>query len=128
MSATTTVGVLTADRGKHCAPLTDCMSKINNTQIDNAKDIDVVIPIYNLTEYSDNYSKTSESLWQYDRDELVLTDAGALDNFPGSTASFRFKQKIAGSTGDDGTKAVQIMVPMKRISNGQLTGTNIIQK
>ena len=41
---------------KNCAPFTDCISKINNTQIDNAKDIDVVMPIYNL-EYSNNYSK-----------------------------------------------------------------------
>ena len=42
---------------KNCAPFTDCISEINNTQIDNAKDIDVVIPMYHLIEYSDNYSK-----------------------------------------------------------------------
>ena len=48
---------------KHCTPFTDCISEINNTQIDNAKDIDVVIPMSNLIEYSDNYSKTSGSLW-----------------------------------------------------------------
>ena len=47
------------------APFTDSISEINNTQIDNAKDIDVVMPIYNLIEYSDNYWKTSETLWQY---------------------------------------------------------------
>ena len=47
---------------KNCAPFTDCISEINNTQIDNAKDIDLVMPMYNLIEYSDNYSKTSESL------------------------------------------------------------------
>ena len=41
------------------------LSNINNTQIDNAKDIDVVMLIYNLIEYSDNYLKTSGSLWQY---------------------------------------------------------------
>ena len=50
---------------KNCAPFTDCVREINNTQIDNAKDINVVMPMYNLIEYSDNYSKTSESLWQY---------------------------------------------------------------
>ena len=49
---------------KNCAPFTDFISKINNTQIDNAKDIDIVMSIYNLTEYSDTYSKTSGSLWQ----------------------------------------------------------------
>ena len=50
---------------KNCASFTNCMSEINNTQIDHAKDIDNVMPMYNLIEYSDNYSKTSRSLWQY---------------------------------------------------------------
>ena len=48
---------------KNCAPFTDCISKINNTQVDNAKDIDTVMPMYDLIEYSNNYSKISESLW-----------------------------------------------------------------
>ena len=47
---------------KNCVPFTDCMSEINNTQIDNAKRIDVVMPMYNLKKYSNNYSKTSGSL------------------------------------------------------------------
>ena len=50
---------------KNSALFTDCISETNNTQIDNAKDIDVAMPIYNLIEYSDNYSKTSGSLRQY---------------------------------------------------------------
>ena len=50
---------------KNCAPFTNCISKINNTQIDNAEYIDIVMPMYNLIEYNDNYSKTSGSLWQY---------------------------------------------------------------
>ena len=54
---------------ENCTPYTDCISKINNTQADNAKDLDVLMPVYNLIEYSDNYSKTSESLYQYNRDE-----------------------------------------------------------
>ena len=48
---------------KNCAPFTNCISEINNTDLDNAKDLDIVIPVYNLIEYSDNYSKTSGSLW-----------------------------------------------------------------
>ena len=48
---------------KSCAPFTNCISKINNTQIDNAEYIDIGMPMYNLIEYSDNYSKTSGSLW-----------------------------------------------------------------
>ena len=48
---------------KNWAPFTNCIREINNTQIDNAKDIDIVMPIYNLIEYSDNYAKTTGSLW-----------------------------------------------------------------
>ena len=48
---------------KNCAPVTKCISKINDTEIGSAQDIDIVIPMYNLIEYSDSYSKTSGSLW-----------------------------------------------------------------
>ena len=54
---------------KICAPFTKCLSRINGREIDNAKDIDIVIPMYDLIEYSDNYSKTSGSLWQYYKDD-----------------------------------------------------------
>ena len=54
---------------KNCAPFTKCISRINNTDIDNAHDIDIVMPMYNLTEYSDNYSKISGRLWQYYKDD-----------------------------------------------------------
>ena len=50
---------------KNCALFTNFISEINNTQVYNAKDIDIAMPVYNLIEYSDNYSKTSGSLWQY---------------------------------------------------------------
>ena len=69
----------------------------------------------------DNYSKTSESLWQYYRDKPTSTDAGALANFPGNNASFKFKQKITSSTRDDNTKVVKIMVPLKYLSNSWRT-------
>ena len=71
----------------------------------------------NLIEYWNNYSKTSGNLWQFHRDEPTLNIAGELDNFPGNSASFKVKQKITGSTRNDGTKAVQIMVPLKYLSN-----------
>ena len=54
---------------KNCAPFVKCISRINNTGIDNTKDIDIVIPMYNLIEYSDNYSKTFGSLWQHYKDD-----------------------------------------------------------
>ena len=75
------------------------------------------MPMYNLIDYCDDYSKTSGSLWQYHRDEPVFTPAGFFDDFPGNSASLKFKQKLTGSTGDDGEKAVQIMVPLKHLSN-----------
>ena len=95
---------------KNCAPFTNCISEINNTQVDNAKDIDIVMPMYNLIEYSDNYVKTTGSLWQYFRDEPN-------DNLADSD-SFKSKIKITGKTpGNDNEKDVEIMVPLKYLSN-----------
>ena len=70
-------------------------------------------------EYSDNYLKTSKSLWRYYRDEPFVNDDWVfidLPNNPDST-SFKYKQKITSQTEHDGTKAVQIMVPLKYWSN-----------
>ena len=53
---------------KNCAPFTNCISEIINTQIGNAKDIDIVMSMYNLIEYINNYAKTTGSLWQYCKD------------------------------------------------------------
>ena len=55
---------------KNCAPFINCISDINNSQVDNTKGIGIVMPMCNLIEYSDNYAKTYGSLWQYYRDEL----------------------------------------------------------
>ena len=105
---------------KNCTPFTNCISEINNTQIDNAKDIDIVMPMYNLIEYSDNYVKTTGSLQQYCKDiparnaandEIIPFDANNL------TDSFNFKVKITGRTGNGGVKDVKIMVPLKYLSN-----------
>ena len=68
---------------KNCAPFTNCISEIGNTQEDNAKDIDVVMPMYNLIEYSGNYAKTPGSLWKYCLD---MQDGNLSD-------SFNFKEK-----------------------------------
>ena len=66
---------------KNCAPFTNCISEINNTQIDNAKDIDIVMPMYNLIEYIDNYAKTTGSLWQYCKDLPARNNNNAIVNF-----------------------------------------------
>ena len=104
---------------KNCAPFTTCKGEINNTQVCNAKDIDIVMPMYNLIEYSGNYSKTSGSLWQYCKDIPAVNNNNATVNFTKNnlTDSFSFKVKITGQTGDDGTKKVEIMVPLKYLSN-----------
>ena len=83
---------------KNCAPFTDCISKINNTQVDNAKDIDIVMPMYNVIEYSDHYSKTSRSLWQYCNGIPAVNNNGDIVDFNGANAtdSFNFKSKITG--------------------------------
>ena len=99
---------------KNCAPFTDCIREINNTEIDHAKDTYVVMAIYNVIEYSDNYSGTSGSVWQYYRDEPAINNNVTIFGFPDDTdsPSFKFKQKIAGQTGDDGREDVQIMLTL----------------
>ena len=103
---------------KNCAPFTNCISEINNTQIDNAKDIDIVMRMYNLMEYSDNYAKTTGSLWQYCKD-IPARNNNQIVNFAvdNLTDSFNFKVKITGQTGNNGTKDVELMVPLKYLSN-----------
>ena len=84
--------------------------EINNTQVDNAKDIDTVTPMYNLIEYSDNYARTSGSLWQSYRDEPN-------DNLA-DFESFKSKIKVTGrNPNNDNEKDVEIMVPLKYLSN-----------
>ena len=97
---------------KNCAPFTKCISRINNTDIDNAQDIDIVMPMYNLIEYSDNYSKISGSLWQDYKDDPN-------DNIVQSE-SFKSKIKITGKTPAAGnTEDVEIFAPLKCLSNNQ---------
>ena len=97
-------------------PFTNCWSRINNTQVDDVHDIDVVTSMWNLIEYTYNYSKTSGILWQYCREEPALND-GAIVDFTAKNAttdSFIIKEKIAGN---NDTKNVKTMVPLKYLSN-----------
>ena len=99
---------------KNCTPFTDCITEINNTQTDEK--FDVVMPMYNLIEYSDAYSKTLASLWQYYRDEPVLDNNGNIIDFPddNNSVSFKFKPKITGQTGNGSTNDGEIMLHLKR--------------
>ena len=97
--------------------MNDCLSEINNTKVD-IEDIEVVMSVYDIIEYTDSYSKTPGTLWQYYRGESTLTDdAGVIDDYPGISSSFKFKQKITGQTGNDGKKDVEIIVLLKYLSN-----------
>ena len=104
---------------KNCAPFTNCVREINNSQMNNVKDIDIVMPMYNLIEYSDNYSKTYGSLWHYYSNEPFLGN-GAIADFPANNdnhASFKFKTKIAGKTVNYGMKNVKIRVLLRYLGN-----------
>ena len=105
---------------KNCAPFTDCISEINNTQVDKTKYIDIVMPVYNLIEYSNNYSKTYGSLWQYCKDIPAVNNDGDIVDFDGANAAdlFNFKAKTTSHTDDYGEiDNVEVMVPLKYLSN-----------
>ena len=73
------------------------------------------MPLYNLIEYSDNYSDTSESLWQFKRDEIINNADVTIDN---NAPSFKYKSNITANTENNGTKnGVKIAVPLKYLSN-----------
>ena len=98
-----------------------CISKINNTLIDNAEDLDFVIPMYNLLEYSQKYSKTTGSLWNYYRDEPNSGVGGENDSINYSienSKSFEYKTSITGKfEGNNPEKEVEIVVSLKHLSN-----------
>ena len=73
------------------------------------------MPMYNLIQYSDSYSKKSGILWQYCIDKPAVNYNGVIVDFNkvNVTASFNFKEKITGQTDDNGTKNVEIMIPLK---------------
>ena len=112
---------------KNCAPSTNCISKINNTEADNAEYIDIVMSMYNLIEYSGNYSKTLGSLWQYCKEIPAVNNDGSILDFNGANATdlFNLKTKITGQTAADnnnngniaGRVNVEITVPLKYLSN-----------
>ena len=99
---------------KNCAPFEKCRTEINETFVDETDFINITMPMYNLIEYSDNYSDTSGSLWQFKRDEIVNNAYVSNDNAP----SFKYKASLIGNTENNGTKnGVEIAVLLKYLSN-----------
>ena len=94
---------------KNNAPFRSCISNINSTLIDNAEDFDIVMPMYNLLEYSQNYYMTSRSLWNYYRDEIDNVDDNASDD------TFTYKTKIVGDTPESTEN--EVTIPLKYLSN-----------
>ena len=105
---------------KNNAPFINCISKINGVKIDNAEDLDVVMPMYNLLEYSKNYRKTTGSLWNYYRDKPNSGINGGINYSIMGSKSFDYKANFIedGVTHNNLTKNdVKIVVPLKYLSN-----------
>ena len=106
---------------KNNAPFINCISKINGVRTDNAEDLDVVMSMYNLLEYSKNYKKTTGSLWNYYRDEPSSSiGANNITRSIVNSESFAYKASFMenGVTHDNLTKNdVKVVVPLKQLSN-----------
>ena len=106
---------------KNNAPFINCISKINGIKIDNAEDLDVVMTMYNLLEYSKNYKKTTGSMWNYYRDESNSgRDANNIIHSILNSESFDYKANFMenGVTQNNLTKNdIKIVVPLKHLSN-----------
>ena len=104
---------------KNCAPFTKCNLEINDEHVDTAENLDIVMPMYNLMEYSDNYQDSSATLYQYKRDEPPDGDPIpnlAVDN----STSFKYKVNLLGNPVLDGAiakRSVKVVVPLKYLSN-----------
>ena len=102
---------------KNCAPFKKCRTEINETFVDDANFINITMPMYNLIEYSDNYSDTSGSLWQFKRDEIE----GDVDLTANNSSSFKYKSSFIGNTDADEAnrkkEGVKIAIPLKYLSN-----------
>ena len=112
---------------KNNAPFVSCITKINGELIEDAEDLDIVMPMYNLLEYSKNYRKTIGSFYNYYRDELG-GNANNKDNTVNSN-TFRYKNKITGNTynvaagaedyivNENGTQNIELAIPSKYLGN-----------
>ena len=112
---------------KNNVPFVSCITKINGELIEDAEDLDIVMPMYNLLEYSKTYRKTIGSLYNYYRDELS-DNANNNDNTVNSN-TFRYKNKIIGNTcnvaagaagyiaNKNGKQNIELAMPLKYLGN-----------
>ena len=85
---------------KNCAPFTRCATHINDEHVETAENLDIIMPMYNLIEYSDNYSDSPGSLYQFKRDESPTNDGNPLNVALDNSTSFKYKASILGKAGD----------------------------
>ena len=106
---------------KNNVPFINCIAKINGTKIDNAEDLDVVMPMYHLFEYNKNYRKITGSLWNCYRDEPnSSTDNDNITHSILNSESFDYKANFMenGVIHDNLTNDyVKIVIPLKHLSN-----------
>ena len=104
---------------KNCARFTKCNLEINNEPVDTTENLDIVMPMYNLIEYSDNYQDSSVTLYLYKRDESP--EANPTENLTQThSKSFDYKVKLLGIpvvAGNIAKLNVKIVVPLKYLSN-----------
>ena len=88
---------------KNCAPFIRCITDINDEHLTTAENLDIIMPMYNLLEYSHNYEDSSGSLYQFKRDEQNIGDVGNIDNVTTvASSSFKQKARILGKIVDNG--------------------------
>ena len=125
MTGDTKVTGMNADTNatfKNCAPFTTCETHINDEPVKTAENFDIIMPMYNLINYSDNYSDSSVSLWHFKRDESPLNNAGNLLNVTlDNSTSFKYKVNLLGKTDDDDSndrslENAKIVVNLKYLS------------
>ena len=103
---------------KNCAPFTTCNLEINDEHVDTAENLDIVMAMYNLIEYSDNYQTSSATLYQYKRDEPP--DVLANNLMQNNSDSFKYKVELLGDpvhAGSIARRNVNIVVPLKYLRN-----------
>ena len=104
---------------KNCAAFTKCVTHKNNEHVENADNLNIVMPMYNLIEYSNNYSDTSGNLWK--RDEENMNNGNAVNVTTDGSSSFKYKSSFIGEStavgGNRVFKNVRIAVPLKYLSN-----------
>ena len=101
---------------KNCAPFRSCTSHINDEYLENAQNLDVVMPMCNLIEYSDNYEESAGSLYQFKRDEITTGNDDNADIIANNSKPFNYRAKIVGIVNGSEHEA-KLVVPLKYLSN-----------